>query len=69
MEKNTSKCKICLFWYFQHGEKREKGVAGHESDKLIEQYSAQPTIKKNVLESLTIEQQFESSSIIRRFIT
>ena len=46
MEKNTSKCKICLFWYFQHGEKREKGVAGHESDKLIEQYSAQPTIKK-----------------------
>ena len=69
MEKNTSKCKICLFWYFQHGEKREKGVVGHESDKLIEQYSAQPTIKKNVLESLTIEQQFESSSIIRRFIT
>ena len=42
--------KICLFCYFQHGEKREKSVAGHESDKLIESYSAQPTT----------EQQFES---------
>ena len=49
--------KICLFCYFQHGEKREKSVAGHESDKLIESYSAQPTT----------EQQFESYSIIRRF--
>ena len=48
---------ICLFCYFQHGEKREKSVAGHESDKLIESYSAQPTT----------EQQFESYSIIRRF--
>ena len=46
---------ICLFCYFQHGEKREKSVAGHESDKLIESYSAQPTT----------EQQFESYSIIR----
>ena len=49
--------KICLFCYFQHGEKREKSVAGHESDKLIESYSALPTT----------EQQFESYSIIRRF--
>ena len=31
--------KICLFCYFQHGEKREKRVAGHKSDKLIESYS------------------------------
>ena len=51
--------KICLFCYFQHGEKREKRVAGHESDKLIESYSAQPTT----------EQKFESYSIIRRFKT
>ena len=58
MQKNTSKCKICLFWYFQ----KEKGVVGHESDKLIEQYSAQPTIKKNVLESLP---QSNSSSHLR----
>ena len=28
--------KECLFCYFQHGEKREKSVAGHEGDKLIE---------------------------------
>ena len=49
--------KICLFCYFQHGEKREKSVACHESDKLIESYSAQPNT----------EQQFESYSIIRRF--
>ena len=49
--------KICLFCYFQHGEKREKSVAGHESDKLIESYGVQPTT----------EQQFESYSIIRRF--
>ena len=34
--------KINFFWYFQHGEKREKCVGGHESDKLIESYSAQP---------------------------
>ena len=50
--------KICLFCYFEHGEKREKSVAGHENDKLIESYSAQPTT----------EQQFESCSIIRRLI-
>ena len=49
--------KICLFCYFQNGEKREKSVACHESDKLIESYSAKPTT----------EQQFESYSIIRRF--
>ena len=49
--------KICLFCYLHHGEKREKSVAGHESDKLIESYSAQPTT----------EQQFESYSINRRF--
>ena len=42
---------------FQHGEQREKRVACHESDKLIESHSAQ----------LTTEQQFESYSIIRRF--
>ena len=46
-----------FFCYFQHGEKREKSVAGHESDKLIESYSAQPTT----------EQQFESYLITRRF--
>ena len=49
--------KICFFCYFQHGKKREKSLEGHESDKLIESYSAQPTT----------EQQFESYSIIRRF--
>ena len=36
--------KISILWYFQHGEEREKCVAGHESDKLIESYSAQPAI-------------------------
>ena len=46
--------KICLFCYFHHGEKREKCVAGHKSDKLIDSYSALPTT----------EQQFESHSII-----
>ena len=42
-------------------EKREekKASAGHERDKLIESYNAQPTI----------EQQFESSSIVSRFIS
>ena len=35
--------KISLFCYIQHGEKREKSVAGHENDSLIESYSAQPT--------------------------
>ena len=49
--------KICLFCYLQHGEKREKSVVGHGSDKLIESYSEQPTT----------EQQFESYSIIRPF--
>ena len=49
--------KICLFCYFHHGEKRERSVAGHESDKLIESYSAQPTT----------EQQFESYSTIGPF--
>ena len=51
--------KISLFVTFS-GEKRgEKFLAGHESDKLIESYSEQPTI----------EQQFESSSIIGRFMS
>ena len=41
-------------------EKRErKSVEGHESDKLIESYNLQPTI----------EQQFVSSSISKRFIS
>ena len=40
--------KICLFCYFHHGEKREKSVAGHESDKLIESYSAQPNYRATV---------------------
>ena len=34
--------KISLFCYFQHGEKRKKSVADHESSELIESYSAQP---------------------------
>ena len=37
----------------------EKSVTGHASDKSIESYSARPTI----------EQQFESSAIVSRFIT
>ena len=40
-------------------KREKKSVAGHESDKLNESYSVQPTI----------EQQFESPSFIRRFIT
>ena len=41
-------------------EKREKKKSkmGYESDKLIESYSAQKSMT-------TIEQQFESSSIVR----
>ena len=31
------------FCYFQHLHKTEKSVVGHESDKLIESLSAQPT--------------------------
>ena len=42
-------------------KKREekKASSGHESDKLIDSYNAKPTI----------EQQFESSSIVSRFIS
>ena len=43
----------------QHGEKREKSVTGNENDKSIKSYSA----------PLSTEQQFESSSIIWRFVT
>ena len=38
--------KISLFCYFQRGEKRDKSVAGRESDKLIESYNVQPTTRK-----------------------
>ena len=31
------------FCCFQHGGKREKSVSSHESNKLIESYTAQPT--------------------------
>ena len=37
-----------LFSYFQHREKREKSVAGHESDKLIESYSVEPTDRAKI---------------------
>ena len=51
METMSSKClrKQAFFVkrYFQHGEEKEKkGSAGHESDKLIESYNAQPTIEQ-----------------------
>ena len=39
--------------------RRVKSVTGHASDKSIESYSARPTI----------EQQFESSAIVSRFLT
>ena len=32
--------KISAFCHFEHGEKREKIVAGHKSDKLIESFIA-----------------------------
>ena len=39
---------ISIFSYFQHREKREKSVAGHESDKLIESYSVEPTDRAKI---------------------
>ena len=65
MEKNTSKCLRKQAFFLLNVtfsiEKREekKTSAGHESDKLNESFNAQPTI----------EQQFESSSIVSRFIS
>ena len=46
MKKNTSKClwKEAFFGTLSMEKREKKSVAGHESDKLIESYSAQPAI-------------------------
>ena len=50
--------KICHFCVTARRNGKKKGKMGYESDKLIESYSAQRSMT-------TIEQQFESSSIVR----
>ena len=54
--------KISLFCYFQHGEKREKSVAGHETDKLVESYGEQPT-KVRVIFDYQAIYKFDSSKV------
>ena len=60
MEKNTTN-KVFEINHFcvTAWKKKEKSVTGNENDKSIKSYSA----------PLSTEQQFESSSIIRRFVT
>ena len=52
--------KICHFCVTTRRNEKKKCKMGYESDKLIESYSAQRSMT-------TIEQQFESSSIVRWF--
>ena len=50
------------FCYFQHLDKRKKSVVGHESNKLIELQSAQPT-KVRVIFNYQAIYNFNSSKI------
>ena len=57
-ERILTQCLKYAIFVSQHGQTREKSEMGHESDKLIESYSASTSMT-------TVEKQFEPSSIVK----